>query len=113
MSKIRFYLDENIRPVVEEQLKLLDINVVSARSLEVLGDADAAHLRRATEMNRVLCTHDTDFIILAESHLDHAGIIWAAHDKASIGGWVKALQQLHSEVSAEAMVGQVRYVNVK
>ena len=98
---------------VEEQLKRLDIDVVSARSLDLLGKDDLYHLQHATELQRMLCTHDTDFIELAKTHLDHQGIVWGAHEKASVGGWVKALRQLHKELTAAEMVGQVKFVNVK
>lgn len=113
MSQIRFYLDENVPTAVEVQLKRVEIDVVSARSLATLSDEDKSHLQRATEMQRVLCTHDTDFIELAKQFSDHHGIVWASHHQATVGGWVKALRQLHSESTAEAMGGQVRYINVK
>lgn len=113
MSAIRFYLDENVPAAVEEQLKKADIDVVSARSLGLLGEDDLFHLRRATELERALCTHDTDFIELAKAYLDHCGIVWGAHAEASIGGWVRALRKLHDETTAEEMIGQVRFVSVR
>ena len=113
MSEIRFYFDENMPTAVEEQLKRLNVDVVSAHSLDLLGKDDLYHLRQAIELKRVLCTHDTDFIELAKIHLDHHGIMWGAHTKASIGGWVRELRRLHKELTAEEMVGQVKFVRVK
>jgi predicted nuclease of predicted toxin-antitoxin system len=107
LSKIRFYFDENIPPAVEEQLQRLGIDVVSAHSLGLLGKDDHYHLEHAAELQRVLCTHDTDFLSLAQTYPDHCGIVWAAHEKASVGGWVKALTKLHATSSAEAVIGRV------
>ena len=98
---------------IEEQLKRANIDVVSALSLGLLGEDDLYHLKRATELQRVLCTQDTDFIELAKEYLDHTGIIWGAQQTASIGGWVKALRSIHDEFTAEAMIGQVKFVSVK
>ena len=76
MSQIRLYLDENIPPAVEEQLIRLGIDVVSAHSLGFLQDDDINHLRRAIEMARVICSHDTDFLVLAAEVPDHHGEVF-------------------------------------
>ena len=79
MAKLKFYLDENIPPVVAEQLSLSDIEAVSVRELELLGDSDINHLERATQMGYMLCTHDYDFTVLASDNFDHFGIAFAPH----------------------------------
>lgn len=113
MSQIRFYLDENIQVAVEEQLRRLDIDVVSAHSLGYLQDDDINHLRRAISMGRVLCTHDADFLVLAGEFPDHSGIIWAAHERSSIGGWVRELVRLHGNRSAKDLKSQVKYISAR
>ena len=113
MSDLRFYLDENISPAVTEQLKLREIDAVCVRDLNLFGDDDRNHLERATDMNRVLCTHDQDFLRLALAKSDHAGIVFAEHYGAKIGGWVKALRKLHAEIEAEEMRGLVKFVSAK
>jgi predicted nuclease of predicted toxin-antitoxin system len=67
MADVRFYLDENVQIIDAQQLILRGIDVVTVRSLELLGDEDENHLVRATSMGRVLCTHDTDYYELAKS----------------------------------------------
>lgn len=113
MSEIRFYLDENVDPEVENQLQRHGIESVSARSLGLLGEKDTPHLKLATEMEFVLCTHDTDFLILHTTITDHFGIIFAPHDGATIGGWVRVLREIHGSETAENFVGQLRFVNVR
>jgi hypothetical protein len=42
-------------------------------------------------MGRVLCTYDADFLRLAQTQPEHAGIIYAQQQKASVGGWVREI----------------------
>ena len=113
MSKIRFYIDENVEVEVTPQLVQHGIVAVSAKTLGKLGDTDANHLLRATEMGYVLCTYDQDFLRMNAEGVEHAGIIFAVQYQSTIGGWVRALRQIHAETTAEAMNGQVKYISVK
>jgi hypothetical protein len=113
VSKIRFYIDENVQVEVAPQLVEHGIEAVSAKSLEKLGDTDANHLQRAAEMGYVLCTYDQDFLRMNAEGVEHAGIIFAQQYQSTIGGWVKELIRIHEELTAEEMVGRVEYVNVK
>jgi hypothetical protein len=113
MTELRFYLDENVNPTVADQLGLHGIDAVTVRDLDMLGDVDTHHLYRAAELGRVLCTHDQDFLMLAASGFEHAGIAFAEHYGATIGGWVKALRSLHDEVTMEEIKGTVRFLRLR
>lgn len=113
MSKIRYYIDENVQVAVAAQLVQQGIEAVSAKTLEKLGDSDTNHLQRATEHGYVLCTYDQDFLKLHAEGIQHAGIVFAEQYQATIGGWVKRLVQLYKETSAEDMIGQVKFISVK
>ncbi len=113
MSKIRFYFDENVNPEVAKQLKQKGVEAVSVRDLQQLGDKDPNHLKRALEMGYVLCTHDQDFLIMNAEGIEHAGIIFAAYRGATVGGWVREILKIDQSLTAEEMVGQVKFVNVK
>src|SRR5690242_2765624 len=95
------------------QLTRLGIDVVTVRDLQLLGDSDLNHLKRATEMGYVLCTHDSDFLRMHNEDDNHAGIAFGQHYGSTIGGWVKALRKLHDTKSAEEMIGQVEFLSVK
>lgn len=110
MNEIRWYLDENIAPVVGDQLRQQGIDVVTVRDLGQLGDSDVNHLHRATDMNRVLCTQDADFLQLATEVVDHAGIVFISYKKAAIGDIVRGLRLLHINKSAEQMRGMVHFL---
>jgi predicted nuclease of predicted toxin-antitoxin system len=60
VSEVRFYLDENVPTEVGRQLRSSGLDAVIARDLGQLGADDRDHLRRATELSRILCTHDQD-----------------------------------------------------
>ena len=107
---IRFYLDENVQLAVAEQLRARGIDVVTARELGALGDSDANHLGRATEMGRVLCTYDADFLRLAAAGIEHAGIVVGRWSQHGIGDWVRGLELLHTVYAAEDMLNHIEYL---
>lgn len=113
MSKLKFYFDESVELAVSEQLARIGFDVVSAHSLDLLGNDDLAHLQHATKLGRVLCSYDADFLQLAETYLDHAGIVFTARKKASIGGWIRELRALHARMSAEEIAGQVLIISMR
>jgi hypothetical protein len=111
LSEIRFYFDESVELAVSQQLAAGGFDVVSAHGLKTLGDDDRSHLQRATEMGRVLCTYDTDFLVLAAQNFKHAGVIFAPQQKMTIGGWIREIRALSNRVSAEEAAGQIIYLS--
>ncbi len=109
-TKVRFYLDENVQVAIAEQLKRRGIEAVTARDLGSLGDEDVDHLERASEMGYVLCTHDADYVDLAASGKEHAGIIFGQQHKHTIGEWVAFLELVHGVYGADEMRNLVEYV---
>jgi hypothetical protein len=110
MADVRFYLDENVQLAVAEQLRRHSIQVVTVRDMELLGDEDSSHLTRATQMGHVLCTHDYDFVYLASTGIEHAGLIIGQQDKHKIGDWVKGLILIHAVYSVEEMQNRIEYL---
>lgn len=113
MSDIRFYLDENIDKAVAEQLVRWGIDAVSVHTSNLHGESDINHLKNAAEMGRMLCTHDQDFLQIAGENTDHAGIAFAQHYQASVGGWVRALRTLHTRMTAEEVQGMLIFLSLK
>ncbi|NDJ78913.1 MAG: hypothetical protein GYB65_21900 [Chloroflexi bacterium] len=106
----RFYLDENMPVAVADQLRRRGIEAVTARDVGTLGDTDETHLRRATEMGYILCTHDADFVALATEGMEHTGIVFGQQDQHGIGEWVKGLELIHTVYTAEEMLNNVEYL---
>lgn len=113
LSEIRFYFDESVELAVSNQLAAAGLDVVSAHSLDQLGDSDAHHLLRATRMGRVLCTYDQDFLRLAAEGIEHRGIIFARQQKATIGGWIREIKAIQAQLSAEDIAGRVVFLSLK
>lgn len=109
-ASLRFYLDENVEVVIARQLQRHGIEIVTVRDLNLLGDEDINHLNRATEMGRVLCTYDADYIELATSGIEHAGIVFGQPEKHGIGWWVQSLLLIHAVYTAEEMKNRVEYL---
>ncbi|MEL7433083.1 MAG: DUF5615 family PIN-like protein [Chloroflexota bacterium] len=109
-DEIRFYLDENVHVEIARQLVSRGIDAVTVRDLGLLGDNDDNHLQRATEMGRVLCTHDSDFVELAASGTEHAGIVFGQQEIHGVGDWVKFLTLMHAVYAPDDMLNMVEYL---
>jgi len=107
---ISLYLDENLSPRIAEQLRRRGIDVVTVHDVGALGDTDENHLHRATSLGRVLCTHDEDYLILAASGVEHAGIVHGVQEKHGIGDWVNGLELICSVYSLADMVNHIEYL---
>ena len=109
-NTLRFYLDGN-RPVeIARQLQLRGIEAVTVRDLRRLGDSDPNHLLRATTMEMVLCTNDTDYIALAAAGQQHNGIVIGQQDVHYIGAWVRHLELMHAIYSPQEMRNHIEYL---
>lgn len=105
-TRTRFYIDENLSPEIVNQLRLSGINIIRGS----LGADDPEHMKRAIALGRVLCTEDDDFLKLAATGIEHAGIIKGEQDDHSVGDWVKYLQLVYEVQSAEEMRNTINYV---
>jgi hypothetical protein len=108
--KIRFYLDENMPIAIASQLQKRGIHAVTVRDLGLLGDDDIHHLQRATQMGYVFCTHDADFVDLANEGMEHTGIVFGQQHKHGVGTWVKFLELVYEVYMLEEMKNLVEYV---
>lgn len=91
------------------QVALHGIEVVSAHSLERLGDTDPHHLEHARQMGHVLCTYDADFLRLAADGMEHSGILFAAEQRVTIGAWLRHVRALYANETAESLRGRVLF----
>jgi predicted nuclease of predicted toxin-antitoxin system len=85
----KLYLDENIPPLLAQQLRRRGFDVSSAHEVEMLGKSDEEQLKYATQNGRILLTFDTDFVSLA--------IRWLAEGKRHNG----------IVISSEYKIGQI------
>lgn len=107
MASLRFYFDENVPVQVARQLRLRDIDAVTVRDLELLGEDDQNHLQNATQQGRVLCTYDPNFLQLAATGIEHAGSVFGQQDIHYIGHWVNWLTLMHAVYTSEEMSNRI------
>jgi Domain of unknown function (DUF5615) len=107
---ISLYLDENLSPKIAVQLRRRGITVATPQELGVLGDADVNHLERATEMGYVLCTHDSDYLVIASEGIEHTGIVYGIQEQVSIGDWVRGLELICGVYGTEDMRNHIEYL---
>ena len=73
---------------------------------------DETQLLRATTQGRAIFTFNVkDFLALARDHQNHRGIVLAAQRSWPFADLVAALDRFLSEVDAEEMTGNVRWLS--
>jgi predicted nuclease of predicted toxin-antitoxin system len=76
MSSLRFYFDEHIGSAIVRGVRRRGVDVLTLVEAGKLGATDKEHFVFARQQERVIVTHDTDFLRLAASSSNHAGIIY-------------------------------------
>ncbi len=109
-SKLRFYLDENMDPEIAEQLRRRGLDVLSAKEVNLLKVSDDVQLRYAAIRGRVICTKDSDFAKPANWTVEHDGIAFFPDANASIGYFVKALEELYHSETPQNMKNSLRFL---
>jgi hypothetical protein len=90
------YFDVNVPLWIAEGLRHRGIDVLISQDegTRQFGDADLLH--RATELLRILVTHDKDFLRIAASHQaagwEFAGMIFAPQSSKYIGQYIDEIE---------------------
>ena len=64
-DKIRFHLDEQVNPEIALQLRRRGIDVTTTVEVGLRTLSDESQLNFIRQQNRVIFTHDQDFLIIA------------------------------------------------
>ncbi len=92
---IRIYTDENVNVAIVEGLKRRGVVVWSALDTGKLGLSDEEQLKYAIKEKAVIFTHDDDFLsLVAESEIEHCGIIYVHQQHLSIGECIRRLKAI-------------------
>lgn len=109
-EEIGFYLDEHLPAALADALRRRSIQAVRVTDVGMRTATDEEHLDWSTSNNLVLITHDTDFLRIAGTEKNHAGIIWCPAGKYSIGEMLRLLLQIHGLMNAEKMRNHVHFL---
>jgi hypothetical protein len=107
---VRFFLDQNIHGAVAGSLRMHSIDVLTAQEAGRCGLPDPDQLAFATAEERVMVTHDVDYLTLAAGGVTHAGIDWCKHTKYSVGVLIQVLLLLHGVMDRDSMRNHVEYL---
>ncbi len=58
----------------------------------------------------IFIPYDTDFLQLAASGIQHAGIVFGQQDTHYIGEWVNWLALMHTVYTAEEMLNRLEFI---
>ncbi|HXF61619.1 MAG TPA: DUF5615 family PIN-like protein [Caldilineaceae bacterium] len=111
---IKFYFDQNVSKAVSDGLRLRGIDVLTAfeDDAHLLGDADL--LDRATQLGRVLVTHDRHFAAEAsrrqQAGIFFAGIIYARTWFIPTGALVRDLELVAQVMEPEELANRIEYL---
>src|SRR5262245_63370005 len=110
MAKIRFQLDENVDSAVADGLRRRGVDVTMPNDVGLIGASYEAHLKFAAGQQRVIFTHDADFLSLAHQG-DHWGLAYCHGEARTIGQVLADLRLSHAGRNAEScgvLVGLIR-----
>ncbi len=114
MPDVKLHLDADAsRKALHRALTARGHDVTRTPSEWMPLDADdETQLLRATAQGRVIFTFNVkDFLVLAQVHQDHRGIVLAAQRSWSFADLLAALDRFLSQTAAEEMAGSVRWLN--
>jgi hypothetical protein len=110
LSPIRFHLDENVDHAIAHGLRRHGIDVTVSSETGLLRASDEEQLAFARAAQRVLVTHDEDFLILHRQGISHAGIAYCHPDTLRIGQIIRGLLLIWGVMTPEEMTNHVEFL---
>lgn len=107
---ILFHLDENVDHGVVDGLRRRGIDVTTASDARLIGASDPDHVEFALQEGRVIFTHDSDFLRIANEGVSHAGIAYCHPRDHSIGEIILALVVLWRSREPEEVRNRVVFL---
>jgi hypothetical protein len=111
---LAFYMDHQFRASVTLGLRQRSIDVLTTLEDGTERQADEWLLARATDLSRVLVTHDKGFLKMASewpaSGRDFAGIAFAVQKSLDVGKAIEYLELIANVMTPEEMRNRVEYI---
>jgi predicted nuclease of predicted toxin-antitoxin system len=109
-ERIRFHLDENVAPVIAAALRRYGADVTTTVEAGLRTAPDHAHMAFAKREQRIIITHDNDFLRLAAEDPSHPGIVYCHQVEHSLGDIIRGLHLIFQVLTPEEMQGHVEYL---
>ena len=111
---LAFYMDHHVPKAITNGLRLRGVDVLTAYEDGTSEYNDADLLDRATELQRVLFTHDDDLLSEAANRIrenvSFCGVIYAHQLRVSIGTCVNELEIIAQAGEPEDINGRVQFL---
>ena len=107
---IRFHLDEHVSNAVAKGLERLGIDVTTSSDAGLLGAADTEHIAYGLTQGRVIFTEDADFLALASSGTEHAGLAYCHQNTRPIGHIVACLELIWASYEPAEMKNRIEFL---
>jgi len=109
-ERIRFHLDEQVDPDIARALRLHGIDVSTTVDADLRTSSDSAQMDYVRRTNRVIVTHDADFLRLAATTNAHPGIVFGSRTSSTVGAMIRRLILIYEVLTSEEMSGRVEYL---
>ena len=97
----KFYADENVPVVISRALQRMGMDILAARDVRLLGYSDREQLSFAVKENRVIITHDSDFLnLVRKEKLSHHGVLFFTK-QVTIGEAIEQIERIAFTYSGE------------
>jgi len=108
-ARLRFHLDEMVDSDIALALRRLGIDVTTTPEAGLRTQPDAEQLAYVVREQRVIVTHDADYLRIAQAGEAHAGIAYCALLARTIGQIVERLVELCERLTPSEMNDRVEY----
>ena|SRR5687767_5472098 len=107
---IRFHLDEHGSHALADGLRRLGLEVTMTFEVGLLHASDEQQLEFARAHERVIFTHDDDFLRLHAAGTPHAGIAYCDQGSRTLGEMIEGLALIAEVYSADEMRNRVEFL---
>jgi uncharacterized protein with PIN domain len=109
-ERLRFHLDESVDPAIARGLRLHGVDVTTTQESGLRTMSDVDQLRFAVASQRVLVTHEADFLRMSASGAIHAGSAFCPKTTRSLGDAIRNLILMYEVLSPREMAGRVEFL---
>jgi predicted nuclease of predicted toxin-antitoxin system len=108
--KIKFHLDESVSNAIAQGLRRRGIDVTTTPEKGLIGASDLQQITFALSENRVIITHDDDFVALHHSGIPHAGITYCNQARRTIGEILNQLNLIWEVLEPEDISNKLEFL---
>lgn len=109
-NRIKFHLDESVSNAIALGLRRRGIDVTTTSEIGLIGASDQEQIDFALSNNRIIITHDDDFVILHHQGINHAGITYCDQSRRSIGEILSTLIIIWEALEPENMKNKLEFL---